>query len=319
MILVGDIGGTHSRLALAERHTEGWRLTQLQVRPTTPAIGGLIRDYLSALGAPALELAAFGGAGPLAADGSIQLTNSDCVLEPAALAQAAGVARALVVNDFAAIAQAIPILGRDELRPCGGGNAQPRAPRLVIGAGTGLGVAGLVRAGGGWQVLAGEGGHADLAAADAEQAGVLAKLHARFGRVCAETVLSGPGLVRLYAVRAPDRSLSASAVAEAAWRGEQEALHTVRLFARWLGGFAGNLALTLGAQGGVYIAGGIVPAWGERFPQAEFRAGFEDKPPYADWLRAIPSYVVTHPQPGLLGLAELAGARSAGRRTTSPA
>jgi glucokinase len=232
MILVGDIGGTHSRLALAERHTEGWRLTQLQVRPTTPAIGGLIRDYLSALGAPALELAAFGGAGPLAADGSIRLTNSDCVLEPAALAQAAGVARALVVNDFAAIAQAIPILGRDELRPCGGGNAQPRAPRLVIGAGTGLGVAGLVRAGGGWQVLAGEGGHADLAAADAEQAGVLAKLHARFGRVCAETVLSGPGLVRLYAVRAPDRSLSASAVAEAAWRGEQEALHTVRLHRR---------------------------------------------------------------------------------------
>jgi glucokinase len=167
--------------------------------------------------------------------------------------------------------------------------------------------------------VAGEGGHADLAAADAEQAAVLTKLHARFGRVCAETVLSGPGLERLHSVLASGRPLPAREVAEAAWRGERDALHTVRLFTRWLGGFAGNLALTLGAQGGVYIAGGIVPAWGERFPQAEFRAGFEDKPPYADWLRAIPSYVVTHPQPGLLGLAELAWASTAAPGTTSPA
>jgi glucokinase len=319
MILVGDIGGTHSRLALAERHNEGWRLAQLQVQPTTPAIGRLIQDYLSGLGGPAVELAAFGGAGPLAMDGSLRLTNNDCVLEPAVLAQAAGVAQAIVVNDFAAIAQAIPILGQDELCQCGGGDPGPDAPRLVIGAGTGLGVAGLVHAAGGWRVLAGEGGHADLAAADAEQAAVLAKLRARFGRVCAETVLSGPGLERLHSTLSPGRPLTAREVAETAWRGERDALYTVRLFARWLGGFAGNLALTLGAQGGIYIAGGIVPAWGERFPQAEFRAGFEDKPPYADWLRAIPSYVVTHPQPGLLGLAELAWTGSAGPRTTAPA
>jgi glucokinase len=224
------------------------------------------------------------------------------------LSEAAGVARALLVNDFRAIAEAIPHLSSEALRPCGGGQPVPGEPVAVLGPGTGLGTAIGAKGPGGWHAIQGDGGHADLAPVDDEELEVWQQMRRAHGRLSAESVLSGPGLERLYAAVADGARRSAAEIDAAAWRGEPAALKAHALFTRWLGRVAGNLALTAGARGGVYLAGGILPRWGERFDVAAFRRAFEDKAPYTEWLRAIPAYLVTHPQPGLLGLAVLAEA-----------
>jgi glucokinase len=309
MILVGDIGGTHTRLALALQDGQGWQLSHLQVLPTTADVSRVVCDYLAAHGSPALSAIACCGAGPLGQDGTIQLTNASVRLEPAGLARAAGVSAAIVVNDFAAIAQAIPHLPPAQCRKIGGGEIEPDAPRVVIGAGTGLGVASLLPVEGAWAVIPGEGGHADLAPVDDVQATVWQTLRVTHGRVSAEIVLSGPGLERLHAALGTGLAPSAAEIAQAAWQGEPVATQAVQLFTQWLGSFAGNLALTLGARGGIYLAGGIVPAWGEHFDGQLFREYVENKPPFQAWLTRVPSFVVTHPQPGLYGLAVLASSR----------
>ncbi|MEX1994553.1 MAG: glucokinase [Steroidobacteraceae bacterium] len=307
MILVGDFGGTRTRLACADGKPGAWSISQLREYPTGGDAASLVRRYLADAAGPTPMAAAFCGAGPLSDDGSIRLTNADLALDPAALAAAAGQARVALINDFAAIGHAVPLLGPELLEPCGGGKAVRDAPRLVIGPGTGLGVAIAVPAAGSWTVIQGDGGHADLAPVDDEQLEAWRELRAARGRVAAETVLCGPGLERLHAVLSPGSTQGAEQIAEAAWRGEAGARRAVQMFTRWLGSVAGNLALTAGARGGVLIAGGIVPRWGRHFDAALFRAAFEAKPPYVEWLRAIPSFVVTHPHPGLLGLAALAG------------
>jgi glucokinase len=141
---------------------------------------------------------------------------------------------------------------------------------------------------------------------DEEELTVWQRLRAAHPRVSAETVLCGPGLERLYTALASDGPRRVGAIDAAARLGEPAAARAIALFTRWLGRVAGNLALTTGARGGVFLAGGILPRWGALFDATEFRRGFEDKAPLSAWLRAIPSYVVTHAQPGLLGLAELA-------------
>jgi glucokinase len=310
MILVGDVGGTRTRLALATRTNGAWLVTQLRERPTAADIAPMIREFLAAASGPEIEAVSFCGAGPVADDGSIRLTNAAVLLEPAALASAAGAGRAILINDFAAVAESLPALPPAQLLPCGGGGRRV-APRVVMGPGTGFGVAIATPAGDGWTVIAGDGGHADLAPVDDEELEVWRRLRAMHGRVSAETVLCGPGLERLHmALHGPPR-LEAEQIALHASRGEAPAARTIALFTRWLGSVAGNLALTAGARGGVYLAGGIIPRWGGLFDGALFRAAFEDKPPYADWLAGIPAFVVTHPAPALLGLALLAGSHTA--------
>jgi glucokinase len=305
MILVGDVGGTCTRLALAEPADGGWLLSRLQESATTPDVAAKVARYLA--GRP-VESAAFGAAGPVAGAGRIRLTNADVLLDSAELARAAGVGEAVLVNDFRAIAEAIPQLGADDVRPCGGGAAVEGEPVVVLGPGTGLGTAIAAPVAGGWQVLQGDAGHADLAPVDDEELEAWQRLRRAHGRVSAETVLCGPGLERLYAVLA-GQPLDAAAIDAAAWRGEPEAVRAHALFTRWLGRVAGNLALAAGARGGVYLAGGILPRWSSRFDVAAFRRGFEDKGQYAAWLRAIPSCLIIRPHPGLLGLAALATAR----------
>ncbi len=309
MILVGDIGGTNTRLALAHRLEGQWLLENISVVPTADDIYPLIQQYLEACGDPVIEVIACCGAGPIDSRGGIQLTNTGARLDPLLLAKAAKTSQSLLVNDFAAIAQAIPYLPANQLLQVGGRALDPKAPRVVIGAGTGLGVATLVPAGNAWVVIPGEGGHSDLAPVDESQEQVWARLRGSYGRVSAESVLSGPGLERLYTAAGAAKKLAAREIAEAAWHGEPMALQAVQMFTSALGGFAGNLALILGAKGGVYLAGGIVPGWGERFNREVFRQAFESKPPFQEWLEKIPSFVVTHPQPGLYGLAVMTGER----------
>jgi glucokinase len=308
VIVVGDVGGTHMRFALAERSGSDWRFARLEQQATVPQIAAALSRYLESAGGPALMGAAFCGAGPVLADGSIRLTNVDALLVPAELAAAAGVPGALLVNDFEAVAHAVPQLPAAAFTSCGAGIAVPGAPRVALGPGTGLGIAVCAPSAAGWSVIPGEGGHADLAPVDDDELDAWRRLRERHGRVSLETALSGPGLERLYAAIGPGGALGAAEIADAAWRGDEAATRVIRLFTRWLGRAAGNLALTAGARGGVYLAGGIIPSWGSRFDAAAFRAAFEDKPPRSDWLRGIPCFVVQHPQPGLYGLAVLSAA-----------
>lgn len=308
MILVCDVGGTRTRIALAAKTDGVWRLSALDESRTTPDVAEKIERYL-ARQQDAVTAAAFGGAGALAPDGSIRMTNVGVLLSPAELARACGLPRVVLVNDFGSIAQAIPALSEDSLSPCGGGDAVPGEPVVVLGAGTGLGIAIGAQYRGGWLAIAGEGGHTDLAPVDDDELDAWQRLRRAHGRISVEAVLSGPGLERLYAAIA-GAPLGAAEIDAAAWRGEPHAVRTHALFTRWLGRVAGNLALVAGARGGVYLAGGILPRWGARFDVAAFRRGFEDKEPYRAWLRAIPSFLVTHPHPGLVGLAVLASAGS---------
>lgn len=309
MILVCDVGGTRTRLALAEKVRDDWQLGALAESPTTDDIAGTVSRFARGAGGGRVTAAAFGGAGAVAPDGTIRMTNAGVLLDPAELARAAGVERVVLVNDFAAIAEAIPHLPSESLVPCGGGRPVDGAPVVVLGPGTGLGAAIGTPARGGWVAIAGEGGHTDLAPVDDEELEIWQRLRRAHGRVSAESVLSGPGLERLYAAIAGGRRLGVSEIDEAAGRGEPDARRAYALFTRWLGRVAGNLALFTGARGGVFLAGGILPRWGARFDVAEFRRGFEDKPPYTDWLRAIPASIITYPQPGLLGLAVLASSQ----------
>lgn len=305
MILVCDVGGTRTRLALAAKAGDAFELTAVEESPTTPDVAGKVARYR---GGREIRAAAFGGAGPISPDGSIRLTNAGVLLDAAELARAAGLPRAVLVNDFRAIAESIPFLPASSLVACGGGAAIAGEPVVVMGPGTGLGTAIGVQGPGGWHAIQGDAGHADLAPVDDGELEVWQRLRRAHGRVSAETVLSGPGLERLYAAIAGE-TLAASAIDAAAWRGEPRAVRAHALFTRWLGRVAGNLALVAGARGGVYLAGGILPRWAGRFDVAAFRRGFEDKPPYDVWLRAIPSWIVAYPYPGLLGLAVLASAR----------
>jgi len=304
MILVGDVGGTHTRLALAAQANGTLEISALEESPTTPDLAAKVERYLAGR---RVDAAAFGAAGPIGPDGSIRLTNAGFRLDAAMLAGAAGLGRVLLVNDFRAIAEAIPYLPAASLEPCGGGAAVAGEPVVVLGPGTGLGTAIGTPAPGGWRVIQGDAGHADLAPVDDEELEIWQRLRRVHGRVSAETVLSGPGLERLYAAIA-GKTLGAADIDAAAWRGEPDALRAHALFTRWLGRVAGNLALVAGARGGVYLAGGILPRWSGRLDVAAFRRAFEDKGQYGEWLHAIPSFLIGHPHPGLLGLAVLASA-----------
>lgn len=197
---------------------------------------------------------------PVGADGCINLTNTNTLLDPKVLGEAAGVGTAILVNDFSAVAHAIPALSDESLQGMGHGTIRPGAPKLVIGVGTGLGVASLVSTRDGWCVMPGEGGHADLAPVDDEQLQVWEALRRIHGRVSAETVLSGPGLERLYSAITQGKAKKAADIAHRASQdSDPAAVETIQLFTRWLGAFAGNLALTLGAEGGVTWRGGLSP------------------------------------------------------------
>lgn len=236
------------------------------------------------------------------------MTNNHWSFSIAAFKQALGLQRCLVINDFTALAMSLPALGSADLRAIGGGVAVTGAPIALVGPGTGLGVSGLLCSGPGrWSALSGEGGHASVAAATDLESALLGRLRQRFGHVSAERVLSGAGLINLYTALCelrgtPARSLEASDVTDNALaRSDALCVQAVQLFSSFLGNVAGNLALTLGAHGGVYVGGGIVPRLGDAFDANLFRQRFEEKGRFQDYLRAIPTWVITASTPALIG------------------
>ena len=237
------------------------------------------------------------------------MTNRDWSFSIDRLRQDLGLETLHVINDFAAVALAVPHLGAADVTRIGGGAAAQGAPIAVIGPGTGLGVSALVRTPGRWTPVATEGGHVTLAAADEREAEVIAHLRRRFGHVSAERALSGPGLVNLHAALAALAGQAAAAptdiTARALAGADPLCRDAVAMFCAMLGTVAGDLALSLGARGGVYVAGGIVPDLGARFAATDFRARFEAKGRFKGYMAAIPTFVITMAQPAFTGLAAL--------------
>jgi glucokinase len=308
--LVGDIGGTHARFGLVS--PDGQALNSRTLADEEyPAIEDAIAAFLTERGPlPMPRQGAIAIASPITGD-RVAMTNHPWSFSILALKEKFAFDRLEVINDFTALALALPHLKPEDRLTVGGGVAAVGAPIGVLGPGSGLGVSGLVPSGRGWIALTGEGGHATMAPATDRESAVLDRMRRRFDHVSAERALSGPGLVNLYNTIAvidgiPAKGYTAAQITDLAIRGEDPlCVETTTMFCAMLGTMAGNLALTLGARGGVYIGGGIVPRLGQTFVQSPFRRRFEAKSRLQAYLAAIPTFVVTHPLPAFLGCAAL--------------
>ena len=305
--LLGDIGGTHARWAWQASANSDLQDISVQRCRASATLLDSARTYLAASGHAHPHSAAIGIASPVVGD-VVRMTNNPWTFSINALKQSLGVEHCLLLNDFTALAMSLPGLTASDLCPVGDGVAIAGAPIALIGPGTGLGVSGLLRtADGKYCALSGEGGHVTLAATDEREAALLSLLRGRFGHVSAERLLSGPGLVELYRASCELHgrialSLTPAEVSAAAIHAsDPDCVASAFHFTAFLGTVAGNLALTLGAHGGVYIGGGVVPRLGTAFDGALFRQRFEDKGRYQDYLRAIPCWIITASTPALLG------------------
>jgi glucokinase len=239
------------------------------------------------------------------------MINIDWQFSTESLRQSLRMDRLQMLNDFEALAIGLPNLESGDLMQIGGGESVPDNPKAVLGPGTGLGVASLIPVPGGWQAVSGEGGHVTLPAVTPQEAGLIAGIRDRFGHCSAERLLSGPGLELLHAtLHAPAAStaseITASDITALAESGDEQARETLNVFFEFFGTVTANLALTVGAFGGVYIGGGIIPRHTERFAESGFRHRFEAKGRYGDYLKSIPTYLIIAEHPTLIGLAAAA-------------
>jgi glucokinase len=307
-ILIADIGGTNARFALARAGRIWGEVTVLACRDHADlaAATSVFLDSVSEIARPRSAVIAV--ASPISGD-RVQFTNLDWAFSTDQLRRELRLDALDIVNDFAAITWAVPGFGDRDLSPVGGGTACADAPIVVMGPGSGLGVAMMVPVAGGWLVLPTEGGHVTMAAATAEQDRVLNVLRHKFGHVSAERVLSGSGLVNIYTALGdldgqalsplrPD-AISALAVSEPGSR----AAAALDLFFDFLGTAASNAALSCDARGGVYLAGGILGKVEAALGASGFRARFEAKGRFMEYLSHIPTLVIRHPYPALAGLA----------------
>lgn len=308
--LIADMGGTNVRFALVD---ESGAVGPDMVLQCADFAGpdDAAKAFLAARGDAKPRRGAFAVASPVTGD-MIEMTNSAWRFSVHHVQRQLGLSDLKVVNDFTATALSMPHMGANHLMKLGGAEPVAGAPIAVLGPGTGLGVSGLVAdSSGRWIALATEGGHVTMAATDDFEAQVLAQLRRRFGHVSAERVLSGPGLLNLYEAVAAVQGLPASySTAEAVSSHGLDGSCTIcrqalSLFFAMLGIVAGNLALSLGARGGVYVAGGILPRMAQAFFASEFRRRFEAKGRFAGYLAAIPTWLVIHPEPAFAGLAAL--------------
>lgn len=331
LALAGDIGGTNTRLALYDGLVALFERTYPSA--SFPSVEGVIaaffgdaRRHLGRELRP--DEACLAIAGPVD-EGTARLTNLPWRVDARSIEEGSRIPHVALVNDFHAAALGVSLLGSEQFLPVGGGVRVPDAPLVVTGPGTGLGVVFVIPTpGGAPRVLPSEGGHVDFAPRTPLEVALLEHLAARYGRVSYERVLSGPGLRDLIAFLMADPALrglardetrDAAALEDAAAVVVRQALAgrdplcvlALDLFIAVLGAFAGNLALTVLARGGVFIAGGIAPRIATRIATGPFRQAFEDKGRLGPLLQTVPVFVTLEPRVGLLGAAALARARAA--------
>lgn len=313
--LLGDVGGTHARFALV--HGNNAPITQVKVLSTGQFsdLANAVTVYLQQIGSPRVGHACIAIANPILGD-VVEMTNNDWRFSIENTRQSLRLESLLMLNDWEAMAMAAPAFGVNDLEQIGQGSPVEHAPKGLIGPGTGLGVSSLVRSRrGDWVPIAGEGGHVSLSPSCEREADILRTLWQTFPHVSAERVISGMGLENLYqaicvlngtaaeplsAVQVSQRGMAATDPAC------EEALDQL---CRFLGNTAGNLALTLGARGGIYIGGGVIGQLGEYFAQSGFRAAFEAKGRFQKYMMGIPTYVIRKEQPALVGCAMALGVR----------
>ncbi len=319
-VLLGDIGATNARLALLSNGILG-PVSWFPVAEF-PRFAGAVKVFLDQHGRKLpVAGALLAVAGPVDA-GRCVLTNCPWTIDAAELRAAFGFAQVHICNDFEATALSLPHLTAADLYPLGGGAAVSGAPMAVLGPGTGLGVACCVPGSLGSVVIPSEGGHATMAATSRREDAIIDHLRRQFGHVSAERVVSGSGLENLYraviaidGIEAPTRN--AAEITNAALEGRcPVARAALDLFCAMLGAIAGNVALTFGARGGVFIAGGIAPRLTQFMARSEFRPRFEQKGRFRAYLAAIPSSIIVHPAATFMGLQSMAkrasGATTAG-------
>lgn len=307
--VVADIGGTNARFSRINLTT--FELDRIQVFACAdyPTLTDVMAAYSSEQDVP-LEHVAIAIACPVDSD-EIDMTNHHWQFSVRGVKKAMKLKTFIVLNDFAAAAMSIVTLKPHDLKRIGGGKATPKAPKAILGAGTGLGVGHLITvSSGNVMPLPGEGGHVDWAPTNEKEWAIHRFIHNRVGRVSAERVLSGPGLETLYLALADYHgknvtNLSAAEIGKRALSGNDTlALEAVNQFFASLGTFAGNLALNLNTYGGVYIAGGVVPKLMNLMATSNFRARFEHKGRFCKVAEAIPCFVITAEHAGLRGVGQ---------------
>ncbi len=309
--LVADIGGTNARLGLVTAEgNEIFGIEQISNRDY-PRLLDVINDYLSkAQCIVQPKKACFAVASPVTSD-SIDFTNNSWSFSIKELKSQLGLEYLRIINDFEAVARSIPYLGPRELFKVGGGEALPHQAMAVLGPGTGLGMAALVPALPKAIPLATEGGHASFAALDATEEFIAHYVRDAQGFVSNEDLLSGGGLVHIYKAlgamqQKPTPHTEAAVISQLALDKSDALCHeALERFCMILGSVAGDYALQVGAKGGVYIAGGIVPRFKDFLNASGFRARFEGKGRFRSYLSAIPAFVVVAQQPGLIGAASV--------------
>lgn len=309
-LLIADIGGTNARFALANPKTPGFSKEITLKCSDYESADSAIKAYLKKVKASAPDVICLAAAGPVI-DGRVRFTNNNWSLDKTELENTFNKARVRLLNDFEAIAYSIPHLSPQESIPVG----LPEPAELgntdfmvgIIGPGTGLGTAGLLRNNGRLVPIVGEGGHNGFAPETQVQMDILIKLREQFDRVCDERLVSGPGIENIYKALSSMRGKNTIAItaadifSRAARKSDEIAQEAVELFFEILGQVAGNLTLTLGAFDGLYIGGGIVARKPELIINSRFRTGFERKGRHRSLMENTPTRVISHPNPGLLG------------------
>ncbi len=307
--LLGDVGGTNARFAW--QASQDAPLEHIQALPCAQfeGIAEAIEAYLHQSTRHAPAAACIGIANPITGD-QVVMTNHHWSFSIEALRQRLSLQALKVINDFTALALALPALPAAQKVQIGGRAPLEQSPVALLGAGTGLGVSGLIPSGNHWLPIAGEGGHVTLAAHTAQEFRIIERIQHKYGHASAERVLSGQGLVDLYLALCEDtqgaaHALSARDISHRALHDKDPlSLACLDMFAGFLGSVAGDLALTLGARGGVYIGGGIVPRFLGWFETSSFRQRFEAKGRFSAYLRDIPVWVIrAQDSPALQGAA----------------
>ena len=307
LALIGDIGGTNARFALVETGTLD--IYNIQTLPCADFAGPeqAIRSYLSDFaGSSYPEQALLAFACPVHND-FVDVTNNHWGFSKSELKQALGLQALRLVNDFYVQAMAMPYLGEEDKLVIREGVANSTASRLVMGPGTGLGMATLVPDGDRWHALPGEGGHTNLPVRNELEGKIAAYLRGKFGIATCEHVLCGPGLENLFeaynAIFGWDIQLRAPEITQGAKTGDEKCLTVIKHFLDWMGCVAGNAALVTGALGGVYLAGGVLPRMKEPLQASSFLDAFNDKGCMCGYTSNIPVTLNLHSQSGLLGAA----------------
>ncbi|WP_153101142.1 bifunctional transcriptional regulator/glucokinase [Paraburkholderia hayleyella] len=307
--LLADVGGTNARFAL---ETAPGEMGKVHVYPCAeyPGIAEVIQKFLKDTKVARVNHAAIAIANPVDGD-QISMTNHDWRFSIEATRRTLGFDTLLMVNDFTALAMALPGLADSQRAQVGGGIRRAHSVIGLLGPGTGLGVSGLIPADDHWIALGSEGGHASFAPSDEREDLVLRYARRQWPHVSFERVAAGPGIEVIYRALAErdnkrvTASLDTAAIVKRGLEGEALASETLDCFCGILGTFAGDIAVTLGALGGIYIGGGVVPRLGERFAQSPFRTRFEAKGRFEAYLRNVPTYVITAEYPAFLGVSAI--------------